>query len=75
MGRVKSFFHEAVEQETTTISVYILMQGLKPVGAYTDKDTADKDCWLCNEADKYTPEPMSYWVSSVPLCTDSPDEA
>ena len=73
MGRVKSFFHEAVEPNPLGgIPVYVLMEGNKPVGVYTDKALADKDCWLCNEADKYAPEPMTYWVESVALCTDSP---
>jgi hypothetical protein len=74
MGRVKSFFHEAVEPNPLGgIPVYVLMEGNKPVGVYTDKALADKDCWLCNEAQKYLDmEQFNYWVSTSALCTDSP---
>lgn len=53
--------------------LYILMDNTEPVGVYTDKALADKDCWDCNTEAGYTDEGKNYpdfWVSTAPLCSD-----
>lgn len=47
------------------INIFLLMDGVNPVEAYSDKALADQDCWLCNEAEKFSPDPMPYWVKPV----------
>lgn len=47
--------------------IHLLMNDKEPVGAYTDKALADADCWLCNDAEKFSPDPMPYWVKTVDL--------
>lgn len=53
--------------------LYILMDNTEPVGVYTDKALADKDCWDCNTEADYTDEGKNYpdfWVATAPLCSD-----
>jgi hypothetical protein len=47
--------------------VYILMDGGTPIEAYADEELAHRDCWLCNEAEKFSPDPMPFWVQRMPI--------
>lgn len=49
--------------------IYILMDGSNPVEAYLDKDLAHYDCYICNEAEKFSENPASYYVKEVALQT------
>ena len=51
--------------------VYVLMDGNTPVETYTDKDLAYYDCWICNEAEKFSPDPMPFYVKDVLLNTST----
>lgn len=54
--------------------LYILMDNTEPVGVYTDKALAEKDCWDCNTEAGYTDEGKNYpdfWVSTAPLCSET----
>jgi hypothetical protein len=57
--------------------VFVLMDGSNPVEAYLDKDLAHYDCWICNEAEKFSPDPMPFYVKEAALqtATYSPVEA
>lgn len=59
------------------IAVFILMNGTDPVEAYTDKDIAERDCWICNEGEKFSDDPHTFYVKEVALNTLSyaPTEA
>lgn len=48
-------------------AVYVLMDGNNPVEAYLDKELAHYDCWLCNEAEKFSDNPMPFYVKVVML--------
>ena len=50
--------------------VYLLLDGQTPIEAYTDKEVAHHDCWICNEAEKFSPDPMPFSVKEVSLRTD-----
>lgn len=52
-------------------AVFILMDGNTPVEAYTDEEAAHRDCWLCNEAEKFSPDPFPFHVKEVLLRTDT----
>jgi hypothetical protein len=59
-------------------AVFILMDGSTPVEAYTDKELAYYDCYICNEAEKFSENPSSFYVRDVILNTmpyASPAEA
>ena len=50
------------------------MDNTEPVGVYTDKALADKDCWDCNTEAGYTDEGKNcpdFWVSTAPLCSET----
>ena len=49
--------------------VYVLMDGNNPVESYLDKNLADYDCWICNEAEKFADNPMPFYVKRVMLNT------
>jgi hypothetical protein len=51
--------------------VYILMDGGTPIEAYADEELAHHDCWLCNEAEKFSPDPMPFWVQRMPVNMDT----
>lgn len=53
--------------------VFVLMDGSGPVEAYLDKDLAHYDCWICNEAEKFSSDPMPYYVKEVVLNTATYD--
>lgn len=46
------------------------MENQTIVSAYQDKALAHHDCWLCNEAEKFSPDPMPYWVKEVEFITE-----
>lgn len=50
--------------------VYVLMNGSKPETAYADEELAHHDCWVCNEAEKFSPDPMPYYVQKMPINMD-----
>jgi hypothetical protein len=54
--------------------VYILMDGGTPIEAYADEELAHRDCWLCNEAEKFSPDPMPFWVQRMPINMDTYSE-
>ena len=56
--------------EQPQLIIHLLMENQTVMGAYTDKNLADYDCWLCNEAEKFSPDPMPFWVKSVEVVTD-----
>lgn len=60
-----------------TAVAYVLMNGDTPVEVYTDQDIAERDCWICNEGEKFSENPHDYYIKSVPLNTLSyaPTEA
>ena len=51
--------------------VYILMDGGTPIEAYADGELAHHDCWLCNEAEKFVPDPMPFWVQRMSINMDT----
>lgn len=51
--------------------VYLLLDGQTPIEAYTVKEVAHRDCWVCNEAEKFSPTPMPFSVKEVLLRTDT----
>jgi hypothetical protein len=51
--------------------VYLLLDGQTPIEAYTDKEVAHRDCYICNEAEKFSPTPMPFSVKEVLLRTDT----
>jgi hypothetical protein len=53
------------DMENNGIKIFLLMDGTNPVEAYRDKALADRDCWLCNDAEKFSPDPMPYWVKPL----------
>jgi hypothetical protein len=52
---------------TNLIEIFLLMENDKPVSAYADKAQADEDCWVCNDAEKFSPDPHPFWVKPVPV--------
>jgi hypothetical protein len=58
-------------------TIFILMNSTDPVEAYTDKDIAERDCWICNEGEKFSDDPHAFYVKEVALNTLSyaPTEA
>lgn len=55
---------------TTSLHIHILMNNTQPIGGYQDKALADADCHIMNEAEKYSPDPMPYWVKTIPVVVD-----
>lgn len=49
--------------------VYVLMDGNNPIESYLDKELAHYDCWICNEAEKFSDNPMPFHVRRVILNT------
>ena len=47
--------------------VFILMNGGTPEAAYANEELAQYDCWLCNSAERFSPDPMPYWVKALPI--------
>ena len=56
------------------IKIFLLMENSTIVQAYADDALAHQDCWLCNEAEKFSPDPMPYWVKPVECVVSSPAE-
>ena len=54
-------------------TIFILMDGSGPVEAYLNQDLAHYDCWICNEAEKFSSDPMPYYVKEVVLNTATYD--
>jgi hypothetical protein len=52
-----------------TTTIFVLMTGSDPIEAYTDKATAERDCWICNEGEKFSDEPQDFYVKEVALNT------
>ena len=47
------------------INIFLLMENSKIITAYDNEALAHQDCWLCNEAEKFSPDPSPYWVKPV----------
>ena len=74
MAQIKTIFHDTVVRDSTDITVFLLMEGDKPITAYADKALAEQDCWVCNDAQRYLDmEQFNYWVKAVPFYIGSPD--
>jgi hypothetical protein len=56
--------------ENNGIKIFLLMDDNMIVQAYQDGALAHQDCWLCNEAEKFSPNPMPYWVQPVQFISD-----
>ena len=56
MGQMKNLYLEQLDNDDQpeTITIYVLTMGGKPCNAYMDKDEADYEAWLCNQADAYS---------------------
>ena len=52
-----------------TAVAYVLMNGDTPVEVYTDRDIADRDCWICIEGEKFSDNPEDFYVKALPLNT------
>lgn len=51
--------------------VYLLMNANHPEAAYADEELAQHDCWVSNEAEKFSHDPMPYWVQRLPINMDT----
>jgi hypothetical protein len=75
MGRIKDIATAIEEaQELGLIpqlpqTLYLLMEGLQPVGVYLHKDVADYDAWLCNSAGD-----AEYTVVATPFYRETLEE-
>jgi hypothetical protein len=58
------------QQPSPNPIIHLLMENQTIVSAYQDKALAHHDCWLCNEAEKFSPDPMPYWVKEVEFITE-----
>lgn len=57
--------HPNVELKLAPTPAYVLMHNTTPVAVYQRSEAADYDCWLCNEGEKFSPDPHPYWVKPV----------
>lgn len=53
------------------INIYLLMENANVISAYSDKALADADCWICNDAEKFSVDPHPFWVKPVPMQIDA----
>lgn len=69
MGQVKSTLcNTDLSNGIELMPIHLLMEGDKPVGAYTSKALADADCWNCNDAQRYLDmEQLDYWVKTIDM--------